>query len=114
MGDAVAAAANGVANAVTAAAAANAAGNAAAAANAVGNAAAAAAAANAPPEFRYRPIYHFDGVSGGFCYPDYPSSSNDGTCRITLEASYPGLLTPAFVTCSTNAGEGLVKLSHVV
>ena len=28
--------------------------------------------------------------------------------------SYPGLLTPAFVTCSTNAGEGLVKLSHVV
>jgi len=26
-------------------------------------------------------------------------------------ASYPGLLTPAFVTCSTNAGEGLVKLS---
>ena len=30
-------------------------------------------------------------------------------------ASYPGLLTPAFVTCSTNAGEaGLVKLSHVV
>jgi len=29
-------------------------------------------------------------------------------------APYPGLLTPAFVTCSTNAGEGLVKLSHVV
>jgi len=28
-------------------------------------------------------------------------------------ASYPGLLTPAFVACSTNAGEGLVKLSHV-
>jgi len=28
--------------------------------------------------------------------------------------SYPGLLTPAFVTCSTNAGKGLVKLSHVV
>jgi len=25
-------------------------------------------------------------------------------------ASYPGLLTPAFVTCSTNTGEGLVKL----
>jgi len=25
-------------------------------------------------------------------------------------ASYPGLLTPVFVTCSTNAGEGLVKL----
>ena len=29
-------------------------------------------------------------------------------------ASYPGFLTPAFVACSTNAGEGLVKLSHVV
>ena len=29
-------------------------------------------------------------------------------------ASYPGLLTPAFVACSTNVGEGLVKLSHVV
>jgi len=28
-------------------------------------------------------------------------------------ASYPGLLTPAFVACSTNTGEGLVKLSHV-
>ena len=25
-------------------------------------------------------------------------------------ASYPGLLTPVFVTCSINAGEGLVKL----
>ena len=29
-------------------------------------------------------------------------------------ASYPGLLTPVFVACSTNVGEGLVKLSHVV
>jgi len=29
-------------------------------------------------------------------------------------ASYPGLLTPAFVACSTNAGEGRIKLSHVV
>jgi len=29
-------------------------------------------------------------------------------------ASYPGLLAPAFVTCGTNVGEGLVKLSHVV
>ena len=28
-------------------------------------------------------------------------------------ASYPGLLTPVFVACSTNTGEGLVKLSHV-
>ena len=27
-------------------------------------------------------------------------------------ASYPGLLAPVFVACSTNAGEGLVKLSH--
>ena len=33
---------------------------------------------------------------------------------ITLVALYPGLLTPAFVACSTNVGEGLVKLSHVV
>jgi len=29
-------------------------------------------------------------------------------------ASYPGLLAPVFVACSTNAGEGLVKLSHMV
>ena len=29
-------------------------------------------------------------------------------------ASYPGLLAPAFVACNTNAGEGLVKLSHVL
>ena len=28
-------------------------------------------------------------------------------------ALYPGLLTPVFVTCSINAGEGLVKLSHL-
>ena len=38
------------------------------------------------------------------------------TCHVvscqTL-ASYPGLLAPAFVACSTNAGEGLVKLSHM-
>jgi len=34
-------------------------------------------------------------------------------CTANL-ASYPGLLTPAFVACRTNAGEGLVKLSHVV
>jgi len=31
-----------------------------------------------------------------------------------IVASYPGLLAPAFVACSTNVGEGLVKLSHVV
>jgi len=29
-------------------------------------------------------------------------------------ASYPGFLAPAFVACTTNAGEGLVKLGHVV
>jgi len=28
-------------------------------------------------------------------------------------ASYPGLLTPVFFACRTNAGEGLVKLSQV-
>ena len=32
-------------------------------------------------------------------------------CTLIL-ASYPGLLAPAFVACSTNAGEGLVKLSQ--
>jgi len=31
-----------------------------------------------------------------------------------IVALYPGLLAPAFVACSTNAGEGLVKLSHMV
>ena len=75
LADAVAAAANAVgssAGAVAAAAAAD-----------------AAAAANAPPENRYRPIYKFDGASGGFCYPDYPSSSNDGTCRTTLDQRAP-------------------------
>jgi len=34
--------------------------------------------------------------------------------RRLMLASYPGLLAPAYVACSTNAGEGLVKLSHVV
>ena len=29
-------------------------------------------------------------------------------------ASYPGLLIPVFVACTTNVGEGLVKLSHLV
>ena len=29
-------------------------------------------------------------------------------------ASYPGLLTPVFVACSTNVGEGLVELSRVI
>ena len=38
------------------------------------------------------------------------------TCRLHRYelASYPGLLAPVFIACSTNAGEGLVKLSHVV
>ena len=36
--------------------------------------------------------------------------------RRSVLASYPGLLAPVFVACSTNVhtGEGLVKLSHVV
>jgi len=35
-------------------------------------------------------------------------------CLMHLAGSLvPGLLTPPFVTCNTNAGEGLVKLSHV-
>ena len=29
----------------------------------------------------YIPVYRFDGASGGFCYPDYPSSQNDGQCK---------------------------------
>ena len=31
-----------------------------------------------------------------------------------LVASYPSLLTPVFVACSANVGEGLVNLSHVI
>ena len=34
--------------------------------------------------------------------------------QVPQVASYPGLLAPAFVACSINAGEGLVKLSHMV
>jgi len=30
-----------------------------------------------------------------------------------LVVLYPGLLAPPFVACSTNVGEGLVKLSHM-
>jgi len=33
---------------------------------------------------------------------------------VCVLALYPGLLIPAFVACSISAGEGLVKLSHVV
>ena len=29
---------------------------------------------------------------------------------VVCQALYPGLLTPAFVACSTNMGKGLVKL----
>ena len=32
----------------------------------------------------------------------------------SIVTSYPGLLAPVFVACSTNAGEGLVKLSHAM
>jgi len=31
-------------------------------------------------------------------------------CYCCVCGLYPGLLTPAFVTCITNTGEGLVKL----
>ena len=44
----------------------------------------------------------------------YWASPCSGIHSVAVLASYPGLLTPAFVACSTNAGEGLVKLSHVV
>jgi len=37
-----------------------------------------------------------------------------GLLSKVIVASYPGLLAPEFVACSTNVGEGLVKLSHVV
>ena len=33
-----------------------------------------------------------------------------GGAAAELVASYPGLLTPAFVACGTNTGGGLVKL----
>jgi len=33
--------------------------------------------------------------------------------RLAILASYPGLLAPAFFTCSTNVGEGLVKQKDV-
>ena len=43
--------------------------------------------------------------------PIFQLSCGAGHPNIT---SYPGLLNPVFVACSTNAGEGLVKLGHVV
>jgi len=43
----------------------------------------------------------------------YPCKSTSNVERSTsVIAPYPGL-TPAFVACSTNVGEGLVKLSHM-
>ena len=41
-------------------------------------------------------------------------SSQSLCCCCIVVASYPDLLAPAFVACSTNVGEGLVKLSHMV
>ena len=40
-----------------------------------------------------------------------PSRQAGETCNVL--ASYPDLPTPAFVACSTNTAEGLVKLSHM-
>jgi len=41
----------------------------------------------------------------------YPCKSTSNIERSTsVIASYPGLLTPAFVACSTNVGGGMVKL----
>jgi len=40
-------------------------------------------------------------------------SETNKKSRSVLVASYPGRLIPAFFTCSTNVGEGLVKLSHM-
>ena len=46
----------------------------------------------------------------GMCLGEATLAIAAGAQCITHLASYPGLLTPAFVACSTNAGEGLVKL----
>jgi len=51
-----------------------------------------------------------------FCNCDIiaiPKVMRYNNCSSTLLASYPGLLTPAFVACNTSAEEGLVKLSHM-
>jgi len=37
----------------------------------------------------------------------------DDSEQALLVASYTGLFAPAFVACSTNVGEGLIKLRHV-
>ena len=42
--------------------------------------------------------------------PVYKKLHSGTMCCSMTVASYPGLLTPVFVTCSTNAVEGLVKL----
>jgi len=44
----------------------------------------------------------------------HPFSFYNTTQHTITLASYLGLLVPAFVAYNTNAGEGLVKLSHVV
>ena len=41
---------------------------------------------------KFAPIYRFDGSSASFCYPDYPSSQNDGRCYGQLSDN-----TPSFV-----------------
>jgi len=38
------------------------------------------------------------------------NSTEDSKQEGVSLASYPGLLTPVFVTCSTNMGEGLLEL----
>ena len=59
-------------------------------------------------------------VAPGYDHVTYPTTLRkpspllfDFTGDKLALASHPGLLTPAFVACSTNVGEGLVKLSHV-
>ena len=51
-------------------------------------------------------------ISGNIWMSLPPKSKKNVTSGWEV-ASYPGLLTPAFVACSTNLGEGAVKLSHV-
>jgi len=58
-------------------------------------------------------------ITHHFCTDTHYIALHTPITLITLHnrlsvASYPGLLTPMFVACSTNMGEGLVKLSHMV
>ena len=63
--------------------------------------------------FNNEPMYisHFSMASSNYArlHIAYYSETTPTNCV----TSYPGLLTPAFVTGSTDAGEGLVKASHV-